>query len=132
MVVFPFLFLAFLFYVVRPDRGGGSWVLAGGMFVFGALLGWRLFQQAVLGNDDGTIVVRNFWRTHMLHREDVVKVSVERRTTATNHSVVLRLQEGSTVRLDVTETPFLGPFRGRLERQASEVRDWVSGTRPST
>ncbi len=106
---------------LRGDPGRAASLL---ICVFAAALGWRLFRLAALGTADGRLVLRNHWRDRTLHRDDVTGVTVERVGRGGNRSVHLRLRDGSTVGLDVTEVPFLG--RGRLERQADEVRAWLS------
>jgi hypothetical protein len=85
------------------------------------------FRLAAIGTADGRLILRNHWRDRTLDRGDIAEVSVERRFGSSNRSVAVLVRDGSTVRLDVTETPFAGPFRGRLERQAAEVREWVEG-----
>ena len=124
-VVFPALFAGFFLFVVRPQ--GNVWLGAFVVFVFAPALSWRLFRLAALGTADGRLVVRNHWRDRVVPRDDIAEVGVERHARAANRSVTLRLRDGGAVRLDVTETPFAGPFRGRLERQAAEVREWVKG-----
>ncbi len=127
VTVFPALLAGFLVLVVRPDEAA---VWAGGAVavVLAALLAWRLARLAVIGSADGGLVVRNHWHDRTLHRDDVAEVDVARRAGGSNHSVRLLLRDGSTVRLEVTETPFAGPFRGRLARQADNVRSWATQT----
>jgi hypothetical protein len=126
VAVFPAVFVCFALFVVRPNEGP-TWIGVLVALVFAPLLAWRLYRLAAIGSSDGRLVVRNHWRDRTIHRDDIAGVSVERRAGATNRSVALRLHDGSTLRLDVTETPFAGPFRRRLDRQADEVQEWVSG-----
>jgi len=125
LVVFPIGLACLFLFVIRPQ--GNLWLGAFVVFVLGPALAWRLFRLAAIGTSDGRLVVRNHWRDRTLHRADVVEVGVERRAGSSNHAVALRLADGSTLRLEVTETPFAGPFRSRLDRDARAVRDWVSG-----
>jgi len=126
VAVFPIAFAAFFLVAVRPD--GPVWIGAVAVFVFAPLLAWRQFRLAAIGTADGRLVVRNQWRDRTLDRAAVAEVGVDRRAGSTNRSVTLRLRDGSALRLDVTETPFAGPFRGRLDRQAAAVQAWVDGT----
>jgi hypothetical protein len=84
---------------------------------------------SVVGTADGRLTVRNRWSTRTFLREEVDGVGIDRADDRHGRgwAVFLVLADGSRHRLDVTEAPFLGPFLGRLERQADEVRAWVDG-----
>jgi hypothetical protein len=126
-VVFPVLVVGFTFLGQRPR---GSAVALGAAFCACAvLLGWRFLQQAVIGRAGGGLLVRNLWGSRSLLRDDVTDVTVARMQSAPGSSwgVLLHLRDGSPLRLDVTQVPlFRGPLRTRLERQAAEVREWVT------
>jgi hypothetical protein len=122
-LVFPVFFACMFLFAFRP-QDGPVWLGALAAFVLSPLLSWRLFRLAVVGTAEGTLVVRNHWRDRTLRREDIAEVTVGRGVSANSRSVRLRLQDGSTVRLDATENQF---GRQRIERQADEVRAWVTG-----
>ena len=124
-VVFPVLFAGFLLVVLRPE--GPVRLIAPGMAIACALLGWRLFRTSAVGTAAGVLLVRNHWRDRTVTRAEVADVEVARDRGSSARCVTLRLRDGSSLRLEVTETPFAGPFRARLERQAGQVRDWVAG-----
>ena len=124
VVVFFTVFAAINLSGVIPLRGDPNWGARIFLCLFGVVLGWRLFRLAAIGTSDGRLVVRNHWRDRTLHRDDVADVVVGRVLGGSNRSVQLRLRDGSTVRLDVTEVPFSSR---RLERQAARVREWVEG-----
>lgn len=130
VTVFPVVLAVVLVLAVEPGADGWAVVRDIGVAVFAALLGWRLFQQAVIGTGDGRLVVRNMWRSLALRREDVHEVTVDpangRRIRGGGWAVWLHLRSGSPVRLDVTHVPFGGPFSGRLEREAEQVRAWLA------
>ncbi len=70
-------------------------------------------------------MVRNRWHDRAVQRDDIAEVSVcGVHRGGFGKFVELTLRDGPTLRLDVTEAP-LSPRR--LERQAAEVRQWVSG-----
>ena len=123
-VVFPVLFAFVGLSGTLPLRGDPGPALRLSLCLFAAALSWRLFRLAAIGTPDGRLVVRNHWRDRTLHRDDVADVVVGRVLGGSNRSVQLRLRDGSTVRLDVTEVPFSSR---RLERQAAQVREWVEG-----
>jgi hypothetical protein len=126
-VAWPVVVIAFLAMEFRPNDGG-SWAATAGFALFGALLGWRLFQQGAFGTIDGRLVVRNLWRTTTVHREDIAEVTAARGGGAgTGWAVHLMLRTGAVVCLDVTAVPVRGPLRHRLERHVSAVREWVAG-----
>ncbi|MDT0274491.1 hypothetical protein [Blastococcus goldschmidtiae] len=127
VVVFPVLFAGFLFFILRPDEPP-VWALASVMLAGTCVLAWRLHRLAAIGGTDGALVVRNHWRDLSLDRADISAVEIGRVRGGTgNLAVQLTVQGSSTVRLDVTEVPFRPVFGRRLERQADQVRAWVSG-----
>jgi hypothetical protein len=124
--VFPVI-LVFLFLFVIPRENGPAWL--GGLvaLVLAPVLSWRLFRLAAVGRSDGLMSIRNHWRDRTVRRDDIAEVRVHQSAGSSNRSVALALRDGSIIRLDVTEVPFGGPFKARLDRQAAEVRAWVEG-----
>ena len=90
-----------------------------------AFVGRMLFWSAI-GTDDGRLTVRNAWSTRTFTRDEIDGVEVDR-VAGRGWAVWLRLADGGHHPLDVTQAPFLGPFRGTLERQADAVRAWLDG-----
>ena len=128
VVAFPVLLVPAGVFVVRPGGSGWSLVRGIGVAVFTGLLCWRLYRLATIGRADGRLVVRNHWRDRTLHRDDIARVTAGQELgRGTNRSVRLLLRDGSTVALDVTATSFRAMHSDRLERQAEQVRAWVSG-----
>jgi hypothetical protein len=123
-VVFPFFAASVLVFVIRPNEAP-VWIGGAVAVALSAVLAWRQSRLAVIGTADGRLVIRGHWRDRTVHRDDIAEVLVGRITGGPNRAVQLRLRDGSAVRLDVTEVPFLGG--GRLARQADEVRTWLSG-----
>jgi hypothetical protein len=91
----------------------------------------RTSVSSVVGTADGWLTVRNIWSTRTFRREEIDGVGIDRADGGLGHgrgwALFLVLADGSRHRLDVTESPFLDPFRRRLERQADEVRAWIDG-----
>ena len=85
---------------------------------------------SVVGTADGRLTARNRWSTRTFVRADIRGVGIER-PSGRGWAVLLLLEDGSRHPLDVTETPFLGPSLGRLERQVAEVRAWLEARPPS-
>ena len=124
-VRFPIVAWTVLLSGVVPLRGDPGWAIRIVMSLLVAALCWRLFRLAAIGTTEGRLVVRNHWRDRTLHRQDVAEVSVASvHRGSFGKAVALTLRDGSSVRLDVTEAPF---GTRRLERQASQVREWVEG-----
>jgi hypothetical protein len=126
LAVFPLLVFAFVRFVLEPEDGGGSWLRSLGAAAFAAVLAWRMGGLQVVGTADGRLVVRNHWSTRLVHRHDIVDVTIGRLQGVPNKSVLLHLRDGSDLRLDVTDGLPLGP-NSRMERQVGQVRAWVSG-----
>ncbi|NEK87758.1 hypothetical protein GCU60_18625 [Blastococcus saxobsidens] len=126
LVVFPVAVTVLSFSGVVTLRGDPGWGLRLLFCLFAAGLSWRLHRLGAFGAPDGRLVVRNHWRDHVLHRADIAGVGVERRARSSNTSVTLSLRDGSSVRLEVTETPFGGASRTRLEQDSATVRSWAS------
>ncbi len=124
VVAFPLLLPVWVSGIL-PLRGDPGWPVRVLICVFAAVVSWRLFRLAAIGTSDGRLVVRNHWYDRTVHRDDIADVSVGHlRRSSFQKSVALILRDGSTLRLDVTEGPF---GTRRLEGQAAEVREWVSG-----
>jgi hypothetical protein len=91
----------------------------------------RMSASSVVGTGDGRLTVRNVWSTRTFQRVEIHGVGIDRVDgrlgRARGWALFLALEDGTLHRLDVTETPFLGPCRGRLERQADELRAWIDG-----
>jgi uncharacterized membrane protein YdbT with pleckstrin-like domain len=122
VVLFAVSIPFFVRFLVEPGRGGGTWGIA---IAFGAgagLLAWRLLRLAAIACADGQLLVRNFWSTRRLHRDDIVIVSAERVQGSFHRSIRLQLRDGSDTRLDVTEAPV-----GDLGRLTDTLRSWVAG-----
>jgi hypothetical protein len=124
VVAFPLIVATFGLSGVVPLRGDPGRLPVLAFCAFAAVLGWRLFRLAAIGTSDGRLTIRNHWRDRTVVRDDVTEVHVGRGGSSWNRAVLLRLRDGSTVRLDVTETQF---GTRRLEEQAHHVRAWVSG-----
>jgi hypothetical protein len=58
--------------------------------------------------------------------DDVAEVIIDRAGSG-GWAVSISLHTAATVRLDVTQVPFRGPFLGKLERDAAAVREWLGG-----
>ncbi|SOD95260.1 hypothetical protein [Blastococcus haudaquaticus] len=114
---------AFLF----SDDGWGNFRVPGLVIavVAVAFVGRMLFWSAI-GTDDGRLTVRNAWSTRTFTRDEIDGVEVDR-AAGRGWAVWLRLADGGRHSLDVTQAPFLGPFRATLERQADAVRAWLDG-----
>jgi hypothetical protein len=125
VVVFPTVLAVVLLFDLLALRGDPGWPVRIVICVFGAGLSWRLFRLAAIGTSDGRLVVRNHWSDRTVQRDDIAAVSVsDLRGSSFRKSVGLTLRDGSALRLEVTEVLF---STRRLERQAAEVREWVSG-----
>ena len=111
----------FLFGERAPVRPLGLVVAVLAVLVVG-----RVFFTGVHGTPDGRLTVRNVWSTRSFAPDEIEDVEVGR-VRGRGWAVLLRLADGRTHRLDVTEAPFLGPFQGVLERQAGQVRAWLAG-----
>ena len=126
VVAFPLIVATLGLSGVVPLRGDPGRLPILAFCAFAAVLGWRLFRLAAIGTSDGRLTIRNHWRDRTVVRDDVTEVHVGRGAASSwNRAVLLRLRDGSTMRLDVTEMPF---GTRRLEQQADQVRAWVSGT----
>ena len=76
--------------------------------------------------------MRNHWSTRTLVRDEIQGVEIDRAGgTGRGWALWLRLTDGTRLRLDVTEAPFLGPSSATLERQAAAVRIWLDGGYPA-
>lgn len=92
----------------------------------------RMLLSSVLGSGDGRLTVRNHWSTRTLVRDEIEGVEIDRAGgSGRGWALWLRLDDGTRLRLDVTEAPFLGPSSATLERQAAEVRTWLDGGHPA-
>ena len=113
---------------LMADDGWGNVRLLGLVIAVVALVfvSRMLFWSAV-GTDDGRLTVRNAWSTRTFTRGEIEGVEVDRASGGRGWVVWLRLADGGRHPLDVTQAPFLGPFRGTLERQAGAVRSWLDG-----
>ena len=78
---------------------------------------------------DGTLVVRNRFRTRTLQRTDVDRVLVGAQSSLNApRRIDLLLTDGEVLPLVGTEAPPLPGVRARLERDAEQLRAWVTGT----
>jgi len=78
---------------------------------------------------DGSLQVRNRFRTRTLQRREIDRVFVGGRPgLASPLRVELLLTDGQLLPLVGTETPPLPGVRRRLEGQADQLRAWVAGT----
>jgi hypothetical protein len=78
---------------------------------------------------DGRLVVRNRFSTRTLQRTDVDRVLVGGQASLDNpRRVELLLTDGEVLPLVGTEAPPLPGVRARLERDAEQLRAWVTGT----
>ncbi|TQN40808.1 hypothetical protein FHU33_0157 [Blastococcus colisei] len=91
----------------------------------------RVALCSVIATADGRLTVRNIASTRTFLRQQVEVVGIDRADgwlgRGRGWAVFLVLEDGSRHRLDVTEMPSSGEVLGRLERQADEIRGWVSG-----
>jgi hypothetical protein len=102
-------------------------VLAGIIAHNGATVASRVRAGA-----DGSLEVRNRFRTRLLRREDVDRVMVGRQGGFGSVARVdVLLSGGATLPLVATEVPPLPPLLRTLDRQADELRAWVDGTLPA-
>jgi hypothetical protein len=125
VVVFPVAMTVIALTGVVPLGGDPGWGIRLLLSAFAVLLGWRLFRLAAIGTTDGRLLVRNHWHDQAVRREDITEASVVYvRGGSLGKVVELALRDGSTLRLGVTEVPF---GTHRVERQAAEVREWLSG-----
>ncbi|SDF45374.1 hypothetical protein [Klenkia brasiliensis] len=79
-------------------------------------------------DDQGRLVVRNWFRTTVLQRSDVDRVMTDRAGgPGSLRRIQLLLPDGSGLPLVATEAiPFPGS-RQRLEEQAEQLRAWAAG-----
>ena len=89
----------------------------------------RMLLSSVIGTGDGRLTVRNNWSTRTFARDEIEGVEIDRADSRPGRgwAVWLQLSDGTRHRLDVTEAPFLGPFRATLEGQADAVSAWLDG-----
>jgi hypothetical protein len=123
----PVLLLAWASAFLFSDGGWGG-VRVVGLLIAVIAVGFvgRMMFWSATGTDDGRLTVRNAWSTRTLTRAEIEGVEVDR-AAGSGWAVWLRLEDGGRHPLDVTQAPFLGPFRGTLERQAAAVRAWLDG-----
>ncbi len=120
----------FIVVVVRP----GEWMTVLFLLFLAGITAHNCATVAsrVRAEADGSLEVRNRFRTRMLRREDVDRVMVVR---AGGFGSAARLQllltDGSVLALAATEVPPLPPLLRTLDRQADELRAWVDGTLPA-
>ena len=75
---------------------------------------------------DGSLEVRNRFRTHRLHRSQIDRVLLDTvGGFGSNRRIELLLLDGTTLPLVATETPQFPAVRRRLEDHADELRSWV-------
>jgi hypothetical protein len=123
-VVFP---VAWVYpFFARSELRGDFLVPVGVIAVLVVAVVVRTVFCSVVGTADGRLTVRNRWSTRTFVRAEVDGVGIDR-ANGRGWAVFLLLADGSLHRLDVTEVPFLGPFLGKLERDAAAVREWVDG-----
>jgi hypothetical protein len=92
----------------------------------------RMLLSSVIGSGDGRLTVRNHWSTRRVDRDEIEDVEIDRAGgSGRGWALWLRLTDGTRLKLDVTEVPFLGPFAGTLEEQAVAVRTWLAGGNPA-
>lgn len=78
------------------------------------------------GHRDGSLEVRNRFRTHRLDRSQVDRVLLDSVAGfGSGRRVELLLTDGTTLPLVATELPPFPWLRQRLEHQADELRAWV-------
>jgi hypothetical protein len=122
-----FLVLWLSVFFVRPPRDELQVPTAVLALLVAAVAG-RMLLASVLGSGDGRLTVRNHWSTRTLVRDEIEGVEIERAGgSGRGWALWLRLADGTRLRLDVTEAPFLGPASATLERQAVAVRTWLDG-----
>ena len=90
--------------------------------VFAALVSWQQLRLAVIGTDDGRLVVRNRWSTRRLDREEISGAGITDMSGFAS-AVSLQLRDGSGLALDATEG--IRSRRGRMERDAAALRAWL-------
>ncbi len=123
--------VAWVFPFVTQARLREDFLVPGGIVaVLVVALVVRTVLCSVVGTADGRLTARNRWSTRTFLRTDIRAVGIER-PDGRGWAVLLLLEDGSRHPLDVTETPFLGPSLGRLERQVAEIRAWLEGRPPS-
>ena len=92
----------------------------------------RMLLSSVIGTGDGRLTVRNHWSTRTVDRHEIEDVEIDRAGgSGRGWALWLRLIDGTRLKLDVTEVPFLGPFAETLEEQAVAVRTWLDGGYPA-
>ena len=126
-----FLVLWLSVFLVRPAHDE---LLVPGVVIallVAAVVG-RMLLSSVIGSEDGRLTVRNHWSTRTVVRDEIEDVEIDRAGgTGRGWALWLRLADGTRLRLDVTEAPFLGPSSATLERQAVAVRIWLDGGYPA-
>ena len=127
-VLGPVLLVAWLSVFFRHERATGFLVVGGAVALIVAAVVGRLLFAGVVGTADGRLTVRNAWSTRSVIREQIDGVEVDR--AGRGWAVWLLLDDGTRLRLDVTEVPFLGPSSATLDRQAAEIRAWLDGRDP--
>lgn len=124
----PVLLVAWLSVFFRAERATGFLVVGGAVALVVAALVGRLLFAGVVGTVDGRLTVRNAWSTRVVDRDRIIDVEVDR--AGRGWAVWLLLDDGTRLRLDVTEAPFLGPSAATLDRQAAALRAWIEGRPP--
>ena len=121
LLAFPVFLVLFHVFFVTPD-GDSSWGTTAMFGVFAALVSWQQLRLAVIGTDDGRLVVRNRWSTRRLDREEISGAGITDMSGFAS-AVSLQLRDGSGLTLDVTEG--IRSRRGRMERDAAALRAWL-------
>ncbi|WP_324275023.1 hypothetical protein [Blastococcus brunescens] len=127
-VLGPVLLVAWLSVFFLQEQATGFLVAGGVVALFVAAVVGRLLFAGVVGTADGRLTVRNAWSTHVVPRDRIDGVGVDRATRG--WAVGLLLDDGTRLRLDVTEVPFLGPSSATLDRQVAAIRCWLDGRDP--
>ena len=128
-VVFPFAAVAFVVLVIRPGDDVTAWVALCVVTAVGSALAIAQARQRVDAFPDGRLVVRNRLGTRSFTRDDIADVAAgpSGGNPLSNWRVELVLTDGSPHPLTVTERPPLPGVRRRVERDATRLREWLTG-----
>ena len=117
-------------FFVRDGLGQGAFVVVFPLFFAGILaFNTATALSRARAHADGTLEVRNRFRTRRLQRADVDRVMVgQQGGFGSPRRLELLLTDGELLPLVGTETPPLIGGRRRLEAQGEQLRGWVAGT----
>lgn len=114
--------VGFVSLVPRPEA-----LIPLGMLMFGGSLTYRMFRLEVVADGTG-LLIRNYYRTHRYHWEDVEDFRLGSPMMAMPFGKVIHalLANGEIVTLDVTMRPWLlGRGREQRDRYLRDLRKWV-------